>query len=191
MTEVYTKMPHIGSQTVECHPVDTANWLNDMADRTNAHDLMIIDLTKLVKKLANEVACLDEELKNTNKRVKQLEQCCDEAKGRIQHLEENLGGNNNIFNMMDERIRWFEEKLPTGKGNIPDSWKFGMGDHYDIDETYDHVKWFRDRVPGGMDNIPSGFNLALGNINVMSNGPSLNLGIFTSRAIEDNDLHFN
>lgn len=41
---------------------------------------------------------------------------------------------------------------------------------------------------------PKGWKFAMGNINVMSanNGtPSLNIGIFTSQQIEDNDVYFN
>ena len=55
------------------------------------------------------------------------------------------------------------------------------------------MSWFIARLPATQAAVPAGFKFGMGNINVMSaNGgtPSLNIGIFTSLVIEDNDIYF-
>ena len=110
---VYVPIPYINSKTIECDPVAFANWLNELVDKVNYHDLKLTELIKKVEKLTSEVACLDEKVK--------------EIENRVKVLEEFLNGTNNIFKELNDRIDWIYNHLPSGTGNIPDDWKFGMG----------------------------------------------------------------
>ena len=124
---VYTPVPHIESRTIECDVPAFANWLNDIADKVNLHDLRIIKLSEEVAKLRDEVACLDEEVEDLKRRMDEQEACCISNTERIEYLEEQLSGVNNIFQTLDDRIQWFYDKLPTGTGNIPNDWMLALG----------------------------------------------------------------
>ena len=124
---VYVPIPYINSKTIECDPVAFANWLNGLVDKVNYHDLKLTELIKKVEKLTYEVACLDEKVKELEKRLKVVEDKIKEIENRVKVLEEFLNGTNNIFKELNDRIDWIYNHLPSGTGNIPDDWKFGMG----------------------------------------------------------------
>lgn len=194
MNPVYTPIPHINSETIDCNTPEFAKWLNEVVDAVNLHDLRLIELTNQVKDLANEVACLDDEVEALKIRVSDLEACCDEANNRLTYLEEQLLSVNGVFQMLQDQLDWIYNHLPNGTGNIPDNWYFAMGEHWEIDEIWADVQWIYSRLPATKSAIPANFKFAMGNINVMSANsgtPSLNIGIFTSRTINNNDIYFN
>lgn len=127
VTPVYIPIPHITTKTIECDVVAFANWLNDIADKVNYHDLKLVELIKKVEKLTSELACLEERVNEIDNRLKVVEEKLRDLETRIQHLEEFLNGTNNIFKEINDRINWIYDHLPSGTGNIPDNWKFGMG----------------------------------------------------------------
>lgn len=182
-----TPIRPISSKTIECDPVGFAQWLNDLADLLNYTNRITIKNYNDIRDLERRVECLEYKVEDLEIRVTALEKCC----------------------------KFLRDHLPFNMDTPPPNWTFAGGDlsviHQDISNDGDiykivnlvdnkanynrsRINWWDNRLPRPQASMPADFKVAFGNINVMSaNGgtPSLNVGIFTSNAIENNDLYFN
>ena len=203
-----TPIRPISSKTIECDPVGFANWLNDLADLLNYTNQLTIDNWNLNRELLRRVECLEVEVEEIKERLVLVESRLDSHEERIIWLEDQFSAVDGIFGMVNLRLDWIFNRLPFAVGNVPPNWTFAGGDvsliHTDIADdgdiyqivnlVDDKVNWYDQRLPRTKASMPADFKMAFGNINVMSANsgtPSLNVGIFTSNAIENNDLYFN
>lgn len=181
LTVVYTPLPHINSKTIECNSAALADWLNDMADRVNDHSYRIIQLINAVQELANAVMCLEEMLGPLGERITELENWRVTANERMDSLQSLINSINTAINTINNELASLTNTVNNNHGPR-------------IVNLETDMTWFNERLPRSKTGMPESYKLAMGNINVMSAGggtPSLDIGIFTSGAIENNDLHFN
>lgn len=203
-----TPIRAIGSKTIECDPVGFADWLNDLADLLNYTNEISIENYNTNQDLKVRVECLESEVVLIKDRLDAAEGRLDDHESRILWLEGQFSAVDGIIGMLNLRIDWIYNHLPFAVGNVPPNWTFAGGDktliHSDIADdgdiyqivnlVDDKINWYDGRLPRAKASLPADFKLAFGNINVMSaNGgtPSLNIGIFTGGAIENNDIYFN
>lgn len=202
-----TPIRHISSKTIECDPVGFANWLNDLADLVNYTNKLTIDNWNLNQDLLVRVECLEFEVEAIKIRLDGIDTRLDGHELRIVWLENQFSAVDGIIGMVNLRLDWIYNHLPFAVGNVPPNWTFAGGNvsliHSDIADAGDiyqivnlvddKIEWYNNRLPRSKASMPSDFKMAFGNINVMSaNGgtPSLSVGIFTSNAIENNDIYF-
>ncbi len=202
-----TPVRPISSKTIECDPVGFANWLNDLADLVNYTNKLTIDNWNLNQDLLVRVECLEFEVEAIKIRLDGIDTRLDGHELRIVWLENQFSAVDGIIGMVNTRLDWIYNHLPFAVGNVPPNWTFAGGNvsliHSDIADAGDiyqivnlvddKIEWYNNRLPRSKASMPSDFKMAFGNINVMSaNGgtPSLSVGIFTSNAIENNDIYF-
>lgn len=124
---------------------------------------------------------------NTNtQRIIQLIDLVEKLRNEVACLQEEI-------NLLKERVTALEACCEEAKARLTEieNWQTTVNNR--LDNLEDRVQWLYDHLPATTGLIPADFRFAMGNINVMSaNGgtPSLNIGIFTSRQIENNDLYF-
>ena len=203
-----TPIRPISSKTIECDPVGFANWLNDLADLLNYTNQLTIDNWNLNRELLRRVECLEVEVEDIKAQIIVINNTLVDHESRIVWLEDQFSAVDGIIGMVNLRLDWIYNRLPFAVGNVPPNWTFAGGNvsliHSDISDAGDiyqivnlvddKVNWYDQRLPRAKASMPADFKMAFGNINVMSANsgtPSLNVGIFTSNAIEDGDLYFN
>lgn len=203
-----TPIRPINSKTIECDPVGLAMWLNDLAELTNYTNTLSVENYNMNRELLRRVECLESEVNIIKQDIVNINTEIENMDSRIVWLEQQFESVNGIFSELLSRIQWIYDHLPFALGNTPPNWTFAGGDrtviHTDIanaGDIYqivnlvdDKVNWYDTRLPRAKGSLPADFKMAFGNINVMSaNGgtPSLNIGIFTSGAIENDDVYFN
>lgn len=202
-----TPIRPITSKTIECDPVGFANWLNDLADLVNYTNKLTIDNYNTNRDLKHRVELAEYKIETLENEVADINQTLITHDSRITWLEEQLSSVDGIIGMVNLRLDWIYNRLPFAVGNVPDNWTFaggdvtlinpGIADDGDVYQMLnlvdDRVIWFENRLPRAKASLPADFKMAFGNINVMSaNGgtPSLNVGLFTSNAIENDDVYF-
>lgn len=176
---IYTPLPYITSDTIECNPAAFAEWLNHLVDRVNEHEHRIIQLINAVQELQNAVICLDEALTALTERVVSLEEWRPTVELRLQQLQDLIDNLQQQINVINDQI--------TALTNI-------VNDHESRLITLEaDMSWWYSKLPRSKASLTSAYKIAFGNINVMSaNGgtPSLSIGLFTSDGIENNDVYF-
>ena len=203
-----TPIRPISSKTIECNPVELAMWLNDLADLVNYTNKLSVDNYNVNQDLLVRVECIENDIVNIKQDIVEINNEITNLDSRVDWLETQFSSVNGIFNELLSRLDWIYNHLPFALGNEPANWTFAGGNktliHTDIADAGDiyqivnlvddKVNWYDARLPRAKGSLPSDFKMAFGNINVMSaNGgtPSLNIGIFTSGAVENDDLYFN
>lgn len=203
-----TPIRPISSKTIECDPVGFANWLNDLSDLVNYNNKISVANYNLNQELLVRVDCLEVDVNQIKDRLDAIDLTLTDHNTRIEWLEGQFSSVDGIIGMVNLRLDWIYNRLPFAVGNVPINWTFAGGDlsliHSDIaneGDIYkivnlvdDKVNWYDTRLPRAKASLPADFKMAFGNINVMSaNGgtPGLNIGLFTSNAIENNDIYFN
>ena len=203
-----TPIRAIGSKTIECDPVGFADWLNDLADLLNYTNKLTVDNYNTNKDLLVRVECLEHEVEVIKDRLTAIDLRLDNHESRIVWIENQFSSVDGLIGMVNTRLDWIYNRLPFAVGNVPPNWTFAGGDvnliHSDIADdgdiyqivnlVDDKVNWYDQRLPRTKASMPADFKMAFGNINVMSANsgtPSLTVGIFTSNAIENNDIYFN
>lgn len=203
-----TPIRPIDSKTIECDPVGFAMWLNELADLQNYTNNLTIDNYNTNRELMRRVDCIEVDIREIREDIVTINNTLNEHSLSINWLEEQVNGFNGILGMINLRLDWIYSHLPFAVGNVPNNWTFAGGDvtliHSDIADdgdvyqmlnlVNDKINWYDQRLPRPKASMPADFKMAFGNINVMSaNGgtPSLGIGIFTSAAIENNDVYFN
>lgn len=179
LTSVYSPLPHINSQTVECNPVELTNWLNQLVDRINDHSYRIIEIVNAVQELQEAVICLDEEIQLLKVRVDALEQWRIIVDQTLDSLQQQINNIQQQIDIINQEIAQINQTLADHSSRI-------------ISLESD-MAWFYSKLPRSKESLPSDFRFGMGNINVMSaNGGSAStaIGIFTSSGIENNDIYF-
>lgn len=132
------------------------------------------DMADIVNWLKNEFPIMQDRMDDLERRVKCLEERMDDAERRIGDVEE-------CCDDAHSKIKNIQNDI----NNI----------NMALDMFQDRLQWFYDHLPTVYGNVPLDWKFAMGNINVMSDNdgtPSIQgAGIFTSMAIEDNDIYFN
>lgn len=162
------EIPYIDQKTIECNLTRFTAWLNRLVDQVNYLSCLYLDLKAMVLENRQRIECLESRVDGLEERVSSLEE-------RVRTIEEALG-------LIDTRVT-----------NLIDS----VGDVINnISQVAENVSRLYSYLPTSITNIDNyGWKFGMGNINVMSansgtpaiSGP----GIFTSAAIENNDIYFN
>lgn len=162
------EIPYIDQKTIECNLTRFTAWLNRLVDQVNYLSCLYLDLKAMVLENRQRIECLESRVDKLEERVSSLEE-------RVRTIEEALG-------LIDARVT-----------NLIDS----LGDVINnISQVAENVSRLYSYLPTSITNIDNyGWKFGMGNINVMSansgtpaiSGP----GIFTSAAIENNDIYFN
>ena len=162
------EIPYIDQKTIECNLTRFTAWLNRLVDQVNYLSCLYLDLKAMVLENRQRIECLESRVDRLEERVSSLEE-------RVRTIEEALG-------LIDARVT-----------NLIDS----LGDVINnISQVAENVSRLYSYLPTSITNIDNyGWKFGMGNINVMSansgtpaiSGP----GIFTSAAIENNDIYFN
>lgn len=162
------EIPYIDQKTIECNLTRFTAWLNRLVDQVNYLSCLYLDLKAMVLENRQRIECLESRVDGLEERVSSLEE-------RVRTIEEALG-------LIDARVT-----------NLIDS----VGDVINnISQVAENVSRLYSYLPTSITNIDNyGWKFGMGNINVMSansgtpaiSGP----GIFTSAAIENNDIYFN
>lgn len=162
------EIPYIDQKTIECNLTRFTAWLNRLVDQVNYLSCLYLDLKAMVLENRQRIECLESRVDRLEERVSSLEE-------RVRTIEEALG-------LIDARVT-----------NLIDS----VGDVINnISQVAENVSRLYSYLPTSITNIDNyGWKFGMGNINVMSansgtpaiSGP----GIFTSAAIENNDIYFN
>lgn len=176
---VYDPLTHITTDTIECDPAGFARWLNALVDRVNQHDYMLVKLIEAVKELRDAIICLEEALRELELRVEELEIWREAVELTLINLQNQIDNLQQQINVINNRLTAIENTLANHETRIT---------NLEAD-----LSWYNARLPRAKSSIPTSMKFAMGNINVMSaNGgtPSLDVGIFTSAAIENNDIYF-
>ena len=176
---VYEPLPPITTSTVECDPAGLTLWLNNLANRVNEHEFRIIQLINAVQELQNAVICLEELVEALTLRVESLEKWRPTVELRLTKLQD-------MINNLQKQINVINDKI-TALQKIVNNHEVRIG------RLESDMAWYNSRLPRSKASMPASYKLALGNINVMSansGNASLNVGIFTSAAIENNDIYF-
>lgn len=175
--ELYTgdEIPYIDQKTIECNLTRFTDWLNRLVDQVNYLSCLYLNMKEVVKENRRRIECLEERMDTVETRVDGLET-------RVEALETRMGT--------------AETRINNILGDIDDI-------HNDITEINSNLITVQNEVNKLYSYLPvttsvldqRGWKFGMGNINVMSansgtpaiTGP----GIFTSDAIENNDLYFN
>lgn len=177
---IYTPLSYINTDTIECNPAGLANWLNQMVDRVNEHEYRIIQLINAVQELQNAIICLEELYRELEQRVTELEDWRPTVELRLTQLQDLIDNLQQQVNVINDQI--------TSLTNI-------VNNHESRLVTMEaDMSWWYSKLPRSKGSLPSDFRIGFGNINVMSANsgtPSLNIGLFTSGGIENNDIYFN
>lgn len=176
---VYTPMQHITTSVVECNPAEFVNWLNALVDKVNEHDYKIVQLINAVQELQNAIICLEELYRELESRVTDLEEWRPTVELRLTQLQDLIDNLQQQVNVINDQINSLTNIVNDHEGRIT------------ILES--DMSWWYSKLPRSKGSIPGDFRIGFGNINVMSANsgtPSLNIGIFTSAAIENNDVYF-
>lgn len=176
---IYTPLSYITTDTIECNPAEFANWLNQMVDRVNEHEYRIIQLINAVQELQNAIICLEELYRELEQRVTELEEWRPTVELRLTQLQD-------LINSLQQQINVINDQIES-LTNI-------VNNHESRLVTIEaDMSWWYSKLPRSKGSLPSDFRIGFGNINVMSANsgtPSLNIGLFTSSAIENNDVYF-
>ena len=162
------EIPPIDQKTIECNLTRFAEWLNRLVDQVNYLSCLYLNLKALVLDNKQRIDCLEE-------RVSTLETTVADHEVRITDLERRMG-------LAETRITNNTNAINQLTNNI-------SGAVSNINKLYSYLPVSTDILD------QRGWKFGMGNINVMSansgtpaiTGP----GIFTSNAIENNDLYFN
>ena len=162
------EIPYIDQKTIECNLTRFTAWLNRLVDQVNYLSCLYLDLKTMVLENRERIICLESRVDRLEERVTALEE-------RVTTIEEALGLiNTNISN------------LTNAINNLTNN----------ISQVAENVSRLYSYLPTSITDIDNyGWKFGMGNINVMSansgtpaiSGP----GIFTSAAIENNDIYFN
>lgn len=125
MNVSYDELPHIDQKTIECNMRDFTRWLNDLVDTINWLGKSYVNLQKQVDENTKRIECLEERVDDHEERIKVLEKDVTELKKWVNNFS--LETIDQALNMINGRVDWIYDRLPTVYGNIPASWKFGMG----------------------------------------------------------------
>lgn len=175
----YSPLPHINSDTIECNIAEFTKWLNNLVDKVNEHEYRIIQLINAVQELQNAVLCLDEALTALTERVVSLEEWRPTVELRLTQLQDMIDNLQQQINVINNQLTLLTNMVNDHENRI----NILEGD----------MAWWYSKLPRSKGSIPESFRIGFGNINVMSaNGgtPSLSIGIFTSGAIENDDVYF-
>ena len=126
-TNVYRELPHIDQRTIECDLRAFTRWLNDLADIANWLQNEYPKLKAIVEDHEQRIKCLEERMDAVELRLDHLEECCEEVQQKIQDLQQQIDNLNQVINMMNNRLDWLFNHLPTVYGNVPEDWRFAMG----------------------------------------------------------------
>lgn len=169
------EIPPIDQKTIECNLTRFTAWLDRLVDQVNYLSCLYLDLKTVVLENRQRIECLEERMDTVETRVDGLET-------RVEALETRMGT--------------AETRINNILGDIDDI-------HNDITEINSNLITVQNEVNKLYSYLPvtttvldqRGWKFGMGNINVMSanNGtPAITgPGIFTSDAIENNDLYFN
>ena len=176
---VYTPLPYITTSVMECNPAEFANWLNMLVDKVNEHEYKIIQLINAVQELQNAIICLEELYRELELRVTELEEWRPTVELRLTQLQDMIDNLQQQINVINDQI----DSLTNIVNNHENRLTVVEAD----------MSWWYSKLPRSKGSLPSDFRIGFGNINVMSANsgtPSLNIGLFTSGAIENNDVYF-
>ena len=175
----YQPLPDITTETIECNVAEFAKWLNALVGKVNEHEYRIIQLINAVQELQDAVLCLDEALTALTERVVLLEEWRPTVELRLTQLQDLVDSLQQQINVINDQI--------DALTNIVNNHETRIG------VLEGDMSWWYSKLPRTKGSIPSDFRIGFGNINVMSaNGgtPSLNIGIFTSSNIQNDDIYF-
>lgn len=162
------EIPPIDQKTIECNLTRFTAWLNRLVDQVNYLSCLYLELRDVVLENRRRIECLEERM--------------DAVEGRVTALETRVGN-------IETRLGLIETRL----GNVLS----------DIDNINNTIAQYSSTVSKLYSYLPApisviddrSWKFGMGNINVMSanNGTAATTGpgIFTSDAIENNDLYFN
>ena len=153
-------IPPLDQKTVECNLTRFVEWLNKLAEQVNYLSCLYLDMKAVVQENRQRIECLEGQVAELTERIEDIETRLTALETLVNELISGSGDINSALNIINNKLDFLYDLLP-----IP----YGM-------------------LPG------KGWKFAMGNINVTSttdaptnvNGP----GIYTSGAIEDNDVNF-
>ena len=162
------EIPAIDQKTIECNLTRFAEWLNRLVDQVNYLSCLYLDLKDIVLDNRHRIECLEG-------RVDTLETTVADHETRISDLERRMGLAETAITNLSGDVNNLVNNLSTAVSRVNKLYSYLPVSTEVLDQR--------------------GWKFGMGNINVMSanNGtPAITgPGIFTSDAIENNDLYFN
>lgn len=154
-------VPALDQKTVECNLTRFTEWLNKLAEQVNFISCLYLDMKQVVQDDHSRIERLEYDLRELESRVDAIDDRLSEVERIISELIGGSGDINSALQILNNKLDFLYDLLPVPYGMLP----------------------------------TKGWKFAMGNINVMSanngtasvDGP----GIFTSNAIENNDIYFN
>lgn len=183
------EIPPIDQKTIECNLTRFVAWLDRLVDQVNYLSCLYLDLKTVVLENRQRIECLEE-------RVDTLESDVSGLKTRVTNLETRMGTAETRINNILGDIDTINNQITTINSNIIALDNRVSAVETSLTTTIGRVDKLYSYLPASTSTIDArSWKFGMGNINVMSansgtpaiTGP----GIFTSDAIENNDLYFN
>lgn len=167
------KQEHTGPlERVFCNPIPPIS-----SDKVECDIAYTVDWLNALAEATNKNCQVNHELVD---KVNELNARVECLEARVDAIDAQIININNRLDNHEHRLNFLEEQL-TNVNNI-------------FNQLSTRIDWIFNRLPGAYGTIPDDWKFAMGNISLMSanNGtPSMSIGIFTSLAIEDNDVYAN
>ena len=169
------EIPYINQETIECNLTRFTDWLNRLVDQVNYLSCLYLELRDVVLENRQRIECLEARVDTLTDRVDGLDT-------RVTNLETRMGTAETRINNILGDIDTINNNITTINSNL-------ITVQNKVDKLYSYLPVETSVLD------QRGWKFGMGNINVMSansgtpaiTGP----GIFTSDAIENNDLYFN